>query len=152
MRFHLDFRLIDLLPMIGRPFFDTTILIYAVSTEEPRAGIAEKLLAMGGYISVQVLNEFTAVARRKLNMSWGEIDNALHAIRILCEPPLSLTVRTHEAALKIASRYGYHIYDSLILVSALESGCDVLYSEHMHDGQKIEALTIHNPYAPRNRS
>ena len=56
--------------MSGRSFFDTTILIYSISSEEPRAAMAEKLLADGGWISVQVLNEFAAVARRKLNLSW----------------------------------------------------------------------------------
>ena len=70
----------------GKPFFDTTILIYAISEGDSRAAVAEGLLAGGGHISVQVLNEFAAVARRKLSMSWDEIAEALAAIRALCEP------------------------------------------------------------------
>jgi predicted nucleic acid-binding protein len=132
--------------MSGRSFFDTTLLIYSVSLEEPRAAIAERLLADGGYISVQVLNEFAAVARRKLNMSWEEIGDALSALRALCEPPAPLSVKTHEAALEIAARYGYQIYDALILAAALDADCDILYSEDMQDGQTIEGLTIRNPF------
>jgi predicted nucleic acid-binding protein len=132
--------------MSGKSFFDTTILIYSISSKEPHAAIAEKLLMEGGYISVQVLNEFAAVARRKLNMSWEEIGDALSAIRALCEPPTPLSIKTHEAALEIATRYGYQIYDALILAAALDADCDTLYSEDMQDGQTIAALTIRNPF------
>jgi predicted nucleic acid-binding protein len=130
----------------GKSFFDTTILIHSVSSEEPRAAITEKLLVDGGYISVQVLNEFAAVARRKLNMSWEEISDALSALRALCEPPTPLSIKTHEAALEIAARYGFPIYDALILAAALDADCDTLYSEDMQDGQTIGALTIRNPF------
>ena len=132
--------------MNGRSFFDTTILIYSISSEEPRAAIAEELLADGGWISVQVLNEFAAVARRKLNLSWQETREVLSAIRALCETPIPLSIETHEAALQIAALYGYHIYDALILASALESHCDTLYTEDMQNGQSIGPLTIRNPF------
>jgi predicted nucleic acid-binding protein len=132
--------------MSDKSFFDTTILIYSISSEEPRAAVAEKLLAGGGWISVQVLNEFAAVARRKLNMSWEETREALSAIRALCESPTPLSIETHEAALEIAARYGYHIYDALILAAALESHCEILYTEDMRNGQVIGPLTIRNPF------
>ncbi len=132
--------------MSDRSFFDTTTLIYSVSEGDSRATIAENLLAAGGYISVQVLNEFTAVARRKLKMSWEEVNDALAAIRALCEPAIPLTVETHETALNLAARYGYHIYDSLILAAALEAECNILYSEDMQDGMRVERLTIRNPF------
>src|SRR6185312_14020959 len=66
-----------------KPFFDTNILIYAVSQNDSRAEIAEELLSRGGIISVKVLNEFVATASRKLNMSWGKIAEALGAFRAL---------------------------------------------------------------------
>jgi predicted nucleic acid-binding protein len=132
--------------MSGRAFFDTTILIHSISSGESRAAAAEKLLAEGGWISVQVLNEFVAVARRKLNMSWEETREALLAIRILCESPTTLSIETHEAALEIAARYGYSIYDALILAAALEADCDTLYTEDMQNGQVIGSLTIRNPF------
>jgi predicted nucleic acid-binding protein len=108
--------------------------------------VAEKLLTKGGWISVQVLNEFAAVARRKLDMSWQETSEALLAIRALCESPTALSIHTHEAGLEIAARYGYSIYDALILAAALEADCDVLYTEDMQNGQVIGPLTIRNPF------
>src|SRR5260370_36006739 len=105
--------------MSDKVFFDTTILIYAISEGDARTSAAERLLASGGSLSVQVLNEFAAVAKRKLKMSWTEIAEALDAARVLCESPLPLTVEVHDAARRIAERYGYHIYDSLILAAAL---------------------------------
>jgi predicted nucleic acid-binding protein len=134
--------------MSGRSFFDTTVLIYSISSEQPRAAMAEKLLAGGGWISVQVLNEFAAVARRKLDMSWEETREALLAIRVLCETPTPLSIETHQAALEIAARYGYQIYDALILAAALESHCDILYTEEMQNGQSIGPLIIRNPFLP----
>lgn len=98
---------------------------------------------------MQVLNEFVAVARRKLNMSWEEIGDALTAVRTLCEPPSPLTVQIHHAGLAIAAQYGYHIYDSLMLAAALDAECDTVYSEDMQDGQKIGEVTIRNPFVPR---
>lgn len=133
--------------MSDRGFFDTTVLIYTISKADPRSTVAEGLLAAGGHISVQVLNEFAAVARRKLNMPWDEIADALAAIRALCEPPTPLTVELHKSALKLAALHRYHIYDALILAAALQSGCSTLYSEDMQDGQKIGPLTIRDPFA-----
>jgi predicted nucleic acid-binding protein len=132
--------------MSVKAFFDATILIYSVSEGDARAQVAETLLGSGGIISVQVLNEFAAIARRKLDMSWREIGEALGAIRSLCGPPVPLTVETHESALRIAERYGYSIYDSLILSAAIGADCDTLYSEDMQQSQKIEGLTIRNPF------
>ena len=98
-------------------------------------------------IGVQTLNEFVAVARRKLGMSWNEVSEASTAIRVLCPSPKPLTLETHESALRIAERHGYHIFDSLIIAAALEASCSTLYSEEMRDGQVIEGLTIRNPFA-----
>ena len=128
-----------------RPFFDTNILLYAVRPEDPRAELARRLLANGGLISVQALNEFTNVARRKLGQSWSEINEKLGAVRVLCEVK-PLTVATHERALALAERYGYQIYDALQLASALENGCGILYTEDLQHGQQIEGLTIRNPF------
>jgi predicted nucleic acid-binding protein len=135
--------------MSDRPFFDTTILIYAVSDEDPRTAAAEELLSAGGCISVQVLNEFAAVAHRKFKMSWPEVGDALTAFRTLCEPVTPLTVEVHENALELAAQYKYNIYDALILSAALDAGCNLLFSEDMQHGQKIRSLTIRNPFKKR---
>jgi predicted nucleic acid-binding protein len=130
-----------------RAFFDTNVLLYAFAKGDPRAPVAENLLAAGGVFGVQTLNEFVAVSVRKLAMPWKDVLEALSALRVLCPSPAPLTVQTHEAALRITGRYGYHIYDSLAIAAALEAGCNTLFSEDLHDGQKIEGLTISNPFA-----
>ncbi|MDQ2898592.1 MAG: PIN domain-containing protein [Acidobacteriota bacterium] len=130
----------------GKAFFDTNVLIYAFATDDRRNGIAETLLAGGGVVGVQVLNEFVALASRKMKMKWDKILEALNAIRVLCPPVMPTTVETHNAALHIAARYGYHIFDSLVIAAALEGSCRTLYSEDMHDGQTIDGLIIRNPF------
>jgi predicted nucleic acid-binding protein len=134
--------------MRGKLFFDTNILIYAVVQDDPRTAAAEALLTEGGVVSVQVLNEFVAVARRKLGMHWKDVTEALHGVRILCPDPVALTIATHEVALRIAARHDYRIYDALISAAALQAGCDVLCTEDMQDGHVIDRrLTIRNPFA-----
>jgi predicted nucleic acid-binding protein len=129
-------------------FFDTNVLIYALAQGDPRSMQAEELLAAGGVISVQILNEFASVARRKMSMSWNEITEALSAIRVLCPSPLPITVETHEVALRVAQNYGYGVYDALVIAAALEVGCKTLYSEDLRDGQTIDRqVTIRNPFA-----
>jgi len=132
--------------MSAKAFFDTNVLIYAFAQNDPRSEEAEALLAGGGLVSVQILNEFVAVAVRKLGMPWDDVLEALAAIRTLCPSPLPLTIDTHESALRIAKQFGYRIYDSLVVAAALDGRCDTLYSEDMHDGQVIGGLTIRNPF------
>jgi len=133
--------------MFGKAFFDTNVLIYAVAQDDPRSTRAEELLSSGGVVSVQILNEFVAVARRKMLMSWNEVTEALHAFRTLCPSPLPITVKVHEAALKIAEDHGYSIYDALVVSAALEARCATLYSEDLHHGQTINGqLSIRNPF------
>jgi predicted nucleic acid-binding protein len=128
-------------------FFDTNALVYVVGQKDHRTAAVEALLAGGGIVSVQVLNELASVARRKLGMTWEEIGEALAAIRTLCPTPVPLTVETHEAGLRIAAQYQLHIYDALVAAAALEAECTTLYSEDLHDGQIIDGrLTIRNPF------
>jgi predicted nucleic acid-binding protein len=88
-----------------------------------------------------------SVARRKLGMAWDDVAEVLAAIRTLCPSPVPPTIDTHEAALRIAQQYGYHIYDALIAAAALESECTTLYSEDLQDGHVIDKrLTIRNPF------
>lgn len=132
----------------SRSFFDTSIAIYAASDEDAKGKIARELLSAGGCVlSAQVLNEFVSVGRRKLKWEWVKIRQALGDIRSLCIPVLPLTAETHDMAMRLSERYQYNIYDSIILASALEANCTLLYSEDMHHGQKLEGLTIQNPFA-----
>ena len=130
----------------GEDFFDTNVVLYLLSADTAKADRAEELLALGGTISVQVLNEFVAVASRKLRMSWIEIREVLAQIRAVCavEP---MTIETHARALRLAERYGLSIYDALIISAALLANCKTLHSEDMQDGQVVERqLTIRNPF------
>lgn len=133
--------------MNGKPFFDTNVILYAFRQDDTRSQVAETLLAAGGILSVQVLNEFVAVARRKLDKSWEEIRRALDILRVFCPEPVPLTAEIHERAVRIAERYGYSIFDSLILAAALHAGAGTLYTEDMRDGQTVDGLTIRNPFS-----
>jgi predicted nucleic acid-binding protein len=133
--------------MNDKAFFDTNVLVYSILEEDARKLLARELLAAGGVISVQVLNEFVSVVRRKLRMPWHDARTALQWFRVLCRDPVPITVSAHEEGVRIAEQYGYGIYDSLIVASALEANCDVLYSEDLQDGQRIEGrLTVRNPF------
>ena len=127
-------------------FFDTNVLVYLASGDVAKADRAEATLAKGGSISVQVLNELANVARRKMQMSWDETHAFLTMLRgLLTVHPL--TVETHETGLRLAERYRLSIYDSMIAASALDAGCDTLWSEDMQHGMKLgEGLRIANPF------
>jgi predicted nucleic acid-binding protein len=133
--------------MSDRAFLDTNIFVYAIVQDDPRSHKAEELIAEGGTVSVQVLNEFAAVVRRQIKMPWDEVRLALENIKTLCPNPLPITIDTHQQALAIEEKYGFGIYDALIAASALEGRCKTLYSEDMQDGQVIDQrLTIRNPF------
>jgi predicted nucleic acid-binding protein len=133
--------------MPAKHFLDTNVLIYAVARNDPRASTAEALLASGSVVSIQSLNEFVSVARRKLGMSWKQVNQFLDLICILCPDPVPISLDTHKAAVAIAEKYGYSIYDALVASAALEAGCKTLYSEDLQDGQIINGqLTIRNPF------
>lgn len=130
-------------------FIDTNVLLYLFSADEAKADRAEDILASGGVLSVQVLNEFASVASRKLGMSIGEIRDALTIVRAVCAV-VPIGEETHELGLQIAERYGVSIYDAMIVASALLAGCNALLSEDLQDGQLIEGrLTIRNPFSAR---
>jgi predicted nucleic acid-binding protein len=129
-------------------FFDSNVLLYLVSSDVSKADTAEALLAEGGHVSVEVLNEFVSVAIRKQAMNWEGIADVLGVVRTLCQVH-PLTIETHDRARDIAQKYGFSFYDSLIVASALLADCGVLYSEDLHSGQRIDQqLTVRNPFAP----
>lgn len=127
-------------------FFDTNILLYLLSGDDAKADAAEALIAKGGHLSVQVLNEFASVATRKLNMTHAEVRDVLAPIRAICQVH-ALTEVTHELGVQVAERYRLSIYDGMIAAAALDAGCTTLFSEDMQDGLLIEpSLRIWNPF------
>ena len=128
-------------------FFDTSVLLYLLSADAEKADRAEELLERSGAISVQVLNEFTAVAIRKLGLSFAEVREVLGTIRTVCVTH-PLTIGHHDKGSEIAERYGFSFYDSVIIASALLAECKILYSEDLQHQQVIEKrLTVINPFA-----
>jgi predicted nucleic acid-binding protein len=127
-------------------FFDSNILLYVASGDDVKADRAEGLLAAGGVISVQVLNEITSVARRKMRLSWSQAREFLRLVRSFLEVR-PVTIEIHEAGLDYAERYGLGLYDAFIVAAAIEAGCETLWSEDMHDGLLIDGkLRIINPF------
>jgi predicted nucleic acid-binding protein len=131
-------------------FFDTNVLIYLLSADAEKADRAEVLVASGGVLSVQVLNEFASIAARKLAMQIAEIQEVLSTIRAVCTV-VPLDVETHDLGLEVAERQRLSIYDAMIVAAALRAGCRVLYTEDLNEGQKIDRLTIRNPFVASGR-
>lgn len=127
-------------------FLDTNILVYALSSDLKRHR-AQEVLAAGGTVSVQVLNELVHALRRKLERDWADIEAALDDLGALLEPPVPLTVAIHQAARWLARDHGFAFHDALILAAALDAGCDRLLTEDMQHGRRVKGLTISNPFA-----
>ncbi len=127
-------------------FIDTNVLVYLASSDHLKADRAEAILRTGGVISVQVLNELTNVARRKMRMNWQDTHAFLSTLRgLLTVQPI--TVETHETGLALAERYMLSTYDAMIAASALHADCDILWSEDMQHGMALgDKLRIANPF------
>lgn len=131
--------------MPAETFIGTNVLVHITGSDE-KALAAEALVASGGTISVQVLNELTLVWRRKYGYSWELVRETLWSLRTLLEVS-PLIVDTHDLGLSIAERYQLQIYDSLLLASAVLAGCRSFLSEDLHEGLVVEGqLTIRNPF------
>jgi predicted nucleic acid-binding protein len=127
-------------------FFDSNVLIYLASGEAAKADRAEEVIATGGAVSVQVLNEVANVARRKMQMSWDDTHAFLSTLRgLLTVHPV--TIEIHEIGLDLAKRYQLSTFDAMIAASALEAGCDTLWSEDMQHGMNLDKrLHVVNPF------
>jgi len=134
--------------MNDKVFIDTNILIYfATDTGAKRDIINEKLGACEfNFISIQVLNEFNNTCFRKGLLPPDGIEFSVKEYADMFNVAV-LNVETVINALKIKQIYQYSYYDSLIIATALQNDCNILYSEDMHNSQKIEnKLTIINPF------
>ena len=128
-------------------FFDTNVLVYAQGPGA-KGDAARGALMDGGIISVQVLNEFANVLRRKFRLEWNIVAAAVADARELFDSIRPLDIETHEAAIALAEAHGFSFYDSLIITSALQAGCETLLTEDLQDGRQIDGLVIVNPFAP----
>ena len=140
--------------MSGKAFFlDTNILIYtfghtAIRKQEIATELLEDAIRGKGCISYQVIQEFLNVASRRLSPPLTETQSQQYLKTVLaplCEfyPDSDFFRR----GLDIKERWRFSWYDSLIITAALECGCETLYSEDLQHKQKIESLTVINPFA-----
>lgn len=128
-----------------RPFLDTNIIVYLTSGDPAKAETAESLVGDGGVISVQVLSEFTSVARRKIGLTWPETEEVLEALKANLDV-VPVTLATHEHAVRLASAHTLNIYDATILAAAIDSGCDAVVSEDLNHGQTFATIDVVNPF------
>jgi predicted nucleic acid-binding protein len=139
--------------MSDRFFLDTNIFIYSFETTSPKKSAqAKKLIrtaieTRGGIVSYQVVQEFFNVALRRFSKPMSAID-AEQYLSTTFRPLLSVhsSQALYGEALRVAGKFRLPWYDSLIVASAIEGKCDVLYSEDFQDGQQIASLTISNPF------
>lgn len=137
-------------------FLDTNLFIYQLEASDPqKSQIADKLIRQAvetgnACISFQVVQECMNTVLRKAEVPL-DVSSARAYLDHVLSPFLrvSASIHLYHRGLDIHDRYGYGFYDSLIIAAALEAGCTRLLTEDLQDGQRIETLTIENPFAPR---
>lgn len=139
-------------------FIDTNVFIYHLDTTDPRKqAIAERIVRqalMGGNacISFQVVQECLNTVLRKARIALSVTQARAYLDAVLA--PLvrvSASGTLYHRALDLQARWRFGFYDSLIVAAALSAGCTRLFSEDLQHGQRIDALTIHNPFRLASR-
>ena len=134
-------------------FFDSNVLVYLFDETAPtkqamaKGLVVKALTARTGCISFQVVQETLNVITRKIADPLPPEDARRFLDTVLL--PLWRVMPTRDiygSALDVQARYGYRFYDSLILAAAISAGATRLFSEDMQDGQRIQGLTITNPF------
>ena len=133
-------------------FFDTNVLVYpfdgaqAQNKARAQALLADAAGSREALLSTQVLQEFFVAVTRKLSTPLPH-DQAEQAVRELALLPLvHIDVPTILESIATMRRYGLSFWDSLIVRSANKGGAAVLYTEDLNNGQKIDTLTVQNPF------
>ncbi len=126
---------------------DTNVLIYLHdNSNQTKREIAKNLLAEDSRISSQVISEYLNVTRRLLNFSKEQLLEQTSALFSGCTI-LHVTPGTLYNASALVKKYGFQLFDGVIVASAIEGNCSVLYSEDMQHGLVVEkTLTIINPF------
>lgn len=138
--------------MSGNGFLDTNILIYAhTDLDIEKQKIAQDLIVSEPtIISLQVINEIANTLSRKFKMNWDDVSIILKEVSNNSEL-YENRLTTIQQACRIANRFQFGFYDSLIISAAIEAECSVLYSEDLHHGQEIMGLVrIQNPFQTKS--
>jgi predicted nucleic acid-binding protein len=129
-------------------FLDTNILVYAhTDFDTDKQLAAQRLIAENQtFVSTQVLQELANTLNRKFKHGWDDVSKVLSEVTTNNHLHINLE-STVTNACRVAARYGFSFYDSMIISAAIESNCNTLYSEDMNDGQIIDGkVTIRNPF------
>ncbi len=135
-------------------FLDSNIVLYTLDDANPERHQAanvlmeERVADGSATISFQVVQEVLSTVTRRFNPPYG-IDQSRYLLDRILLPlwRVSPSQSLYELALDLQQRYRYSFYDSLIIAAALSSGCTLLYTEDLQHGQRIEQLTIVNPFS-----
>jgi predicted nucleic acid-binding protein len=126
---------------------DTNILVYSHDNEnEYKQDVARSLIVQTPIVSAQVISEYINVLRRIIPYSK---ENLLHLCTRTIEDCIihPVNISTLRIAKHIIRCYDLQIFDSIIVASAVEANCEILYSEDMHHGLEIDGrLKILNPF------
>lgn len=135
--------------MMSKIFLDSNILIYLYSKDETaKQRVAKEIITEyeNIFISSQVLFEFTYVVQRKFKIDYTDIQRSLEEFHNAFNFSL-ITFNTLQKAIQLASKYKYSFPDSLILASAIENSCNIVFSEDMHSNHIVNDLVkIINPF------
>ncbi|MGI9296242.1 MAG: PIN domain-containing protein [Pseudomonadales bacterium] len=134
-------------------FIDTNLFIYQIEAQDKKkATIANRIIRTGietgnACISFQVVQECLNVMVRKAEIRFTK-EQANNYLDVALSPLLRIypSVALYKRGLEIQQRYQFSFYDSLIITAALEAGCKTLFSEDLQHGQRIDRLTIENPF------
>ncbi|MFT7721926.1 MAG: PIN domain-containing protein [Roseateles sp.] len=129
-----------------KAFLDSNVLIYALGQEPAKKAAAVALLDTPATISVQVLGEVANVMRRKLGFTPQQAGEVVADLVDRLDVALVGT-QTVQHALALAQRHSLSHFDAQIVASALEAGCEVLFSEDLQAGHVFERrLRVVNPF------
>ena len=135
--------------MKDKVFLDSNVILYSYSkTELDKNQIANDLIFSLNeiLISTQVINEVTNILYKKFKLDSISIEDAILEIYNNLNI-VNFSFTTQIKALKIKKRYKLQYYDCLLIATALENTCTILYSEDMQHGQIIEnQIKIINPF------
>ena len=127
-------------------FADTNIVVYAFSKDDAKIAVAEAIIEKQPTISVQVINEFLNVCRKKLGMDIPTRHKLARELIAGCNI-VALEPRVSEKAMEIEAEGQISYWDALIVAAALLSGCETLYTEDLQHGRIFDGqLTVVNPF------
>jgi len=136
--------------MNDKVFLDTNVVIYSYSEDEPKKKeIANDILEQYNnqiIISNQVINELSNTLFRKFKLDANEVREVILELNDNF-PIVNFNLQTQLKGIELKGKYKLQFYDSMILATALENGCNIVFSEDMQHNQVIEnRLTIINPF------